>query len=202
MKNGTTTLSFLVGNERSRTDVPHGTWKLSHGFDRRAMADHSQASAATFAPGGSPDGLSPRRHQRDLLCRAHRLCLALPAPRLSQMENRLRDLSWLAQGRNLAENPRFAPRQSTTPRESKDLAQCSDYRQSNRQNDRGGRGTRLRCRQETQWPQTAHRGRHAGTHPGRGRTSSEHPGLRWGGSGLAYPRTTQGEVSPTEGDLW
>src|SRR5258707_15363642 len=80
MKNGTTALRFPARNERSRTDVPHGTGELSHGSDRRAMEDPWQTSAATLAPGRSPDGLPSRRRQRDPLRPPQWLRLAPPPP--------------------------------------------------------------------------------------------------------------------------
>src|SRR5262249_27057215 len=58
MKNGTTPFGFPARNERSRTDVPHGTGELSHRRHRRAMADSSQTPATTFRPRKAPDGLS------------------------------------------------------------------------------------------------------------------------------------------------
>ena len=60
-----------------------------------------------------PNGLPSRYHQRDSLRCTQRLCLASVAARISQMENRLRNLPPLAQRWNLAEDSRFAPRQAS-----------------------------------------------------------------------------------------
>src|SRR5262249_44280593 len=144
MKNGTTPFDFLAGNERSRTDVPRGTGELSHGPHRRAMAGPSQAPAQAFAPGCPAEGLSPRHRQRDPLRPAQRLRLAAPAPRVPQVEDRLRQLPRLADRRHLAAGPRLAPGHAPAPRRPQDLAQRRDHRQPDGEDDRGRRPARLR----------------------------------------------------------
>src|SRR5262249_1671034 len=79
MKDGTNPFDFPPRNERSRTDVPHGTGEIPHGPDRRAMADPSKTSAATFAPRGAPDDLPSRHPRRDHLCCPQWLPLAASA---------------------------------------------------------------------------------------------------------------------------
>src|SRR5215472_14250959 len=106
MKNGTTPFDFLPGNERSRTDVPRGTGELSHGPHRRAMADPPRTPATTFRPREAPDGLPSGGRQRDLPRPSQRLRLAASAPRIPEMEDRLRDLPCLAQRRDVAADPR------------------------------------------------------------------------------------------------
>ena len=78
---------------------------------------------------------------------------------------------------------------------------AGDHRQSIRQDDRGRRPEGLRCRQEDQWSQAAHRSRHARTDLGRCRPSGKYSRLRRGAAGLGNPGPIQGAVQSLEGDL-
>ena len=127
--------------------------------------------------------------------------LASPAARVPQVEDGLRDLPQLAQRRNLAEDPRFAPGQTPTARGSQDLAQRGDHRQPDGQDDRGRWPTGLRCRQEDQRSQAAHRRRYLGADLGGRGPRGERPRLRRGGSGLGHPRAVEDAIPPPEGRL-
>ncbi len=179
MKNGTKPFDFPPRNERSRTDVPHGTGEISHGPDRRAMADPSKTSAAAFAARSSAEDLPSRGPRRDQLRCSQRLPLAASASRISQLEDSLRNLPRMAQRRDLAEDSRHAPGHASASPGTQEVAQRGDYRQSNRQDDRGRRPAGLRCRKEDQWTQASYRCRYTGPDPGRRRPSRRCSGPGW-----------------------
>jgi hypothetical protein len=133
MKNGTTSFGFQPLNERSRTNVPHVTAELSHGSERRAMAKPLSACAAAFEARCTALRVSAGGHQRGSLGPPQRLCLAVVAARVSQVEDCLRHFLPVAQSKNLAQTSRHPAGQGPAPSGSEDLAQRGSRRQPNRQ---------------------------------------------------------------------
>src|SRR5271166_5537738 len=201
MKNGTTSFGFPPRNERSRTDVPRGTGELSHGPDGRSMADSLPAASETLGPGCPPDGLPARYPQRDLLRAAQRLCVADAPARFPEVEDGLRGIPPVAQRWDLAEDPRLSPRQGPNPSRTQDLSQRCCRGQSDGQNN-GGRGrARLRCGQENQWAQAAHRRRYHGIDLGGDGPCGEPPRPRRSLAGVGGCAWASIAVSPSQGDL-